>query len=100
MFMSYPQYLFVASSYTNILNIYAFSNWHDVSWGEKAGEKARGKAIEKFESFDMLSSAHLKEITGGTEMTNVVEELDKPMADIDKQFEATVSQALCPAQSI
>jgi len=37
MFFSYPQYLFVASSYTNILNIYAFSNWHDVSWGTKGG---------------------------------------------------------------
>ncbi len=52
MFSSYPQYLFVASSYTNILNIYAFSNWHDVSWGAKPGKKD--------EPSDYLPSAHTK----------------------------------------
>ena len=37
MIFCYPQYLVVASSYTNILNIYAFSNWHNVSRGRKSG---------------------------------------------------------------
>lgn len=38
MFTSYPQYLFVLSSYTNIVSIYAFTNWHDVSWGHKVSK--------------------------------------------------------------
>lgn len=38
MFTSHPQYLFILSSYTNILNIHAFTNWHDVSWGSKTGK--------------------------------------------------------------
>ncbi|KAI8976071.1 chitin synthase 1 [Pilobolus umbonatus] len=29
------QYLFLAPSFTNVLNIYAFCNTHDVSWGTK-----------------------------------------------------------------
>lgn len=33
---SFAQFLFISSSYVNILNIYAFSNTHDVSWGRKA----------------------------------------------------------------
>ncbi|KAF5983770.1 CHS-3 chitin synthase 3 [Fusarium coicis] len=32
---SFAQFLFISSSYVNILNIYAFSNTHDVSWGRK-----------------------------------------------------------------
>ncbi|KAF9770535.1 hypothetical protein IL306_011898 [Fusarium sp. DS 682] len=32
---SFAQFLFISSSYVNILNIYAFSNTHDVSWGKK-----------------------------------------------------------------
>ncbi|KAJ2897269.1 hypothetical protein MKZ38_004823 [Zalerion maritima] len=37
LFTSFAQFLFVSSSYVNILNIYAFSNTHDVSWGSKIG---------------------------------------------------------------
>src|SRR5690606_38663396 len=40
MFHSFPQYLLVVSSYINILNVYAFCNWHDVSWGTKGSDKA------------------------------------------------------------
>ncbi|KAL7762698.1 hypothetical protein ACKLNR_009233 [Fusarium oxysporum f. sp. zingiberi] len=32
---SFAQFLFISSSYVNILNIYAFSNTHDVSWRRK-----------------------------------------------------------------
>ncbi|KAF5254507.1 hypothetical protein FANTH_765 [Fusarium anthophilum] len=32
---SFAQFLFISSSYVNILNIYAFSNTHDISWGKK-----------------------------------------------------------------
>lgn len=35
MFSSFLQYILLSPSYTNILNIYAFCNTHDVSWGTK-----------------------------------------------------------------
>ncbi|ORZ17345.1 chitin synthase 2 [Absidia repens] len=35
MFTSFIQYILLSPSYTNILNIYAFCNTHDVSWGTK-----------------------------------------------------------------
>ena len=31
MFTSFPAYLLLMSSYINILNVYAFCNWHDIS---------------------------------------------------------------------
>lgn len=35
MFSSFLQYILLSPSYTNVLNIYAFCNTHDVSWGTK-----------------------------------------------------------------
>jgi chitin synthase len=83
MFTSFPQYLLIMSSYVNILNVYAFSNWHDVSWGTKGSDKA-----------DALPSAKTEKGSDGKH--NVIEEPDLPQADIDSQFEATVKRALAP----
>ncbi|KAI9813272.1 MAG: Chitin synthase, class 2 [Pycnora praestabilis] len=83
MFTSFPQYLLVMSSYVNILNVYAFSNWHDVSWGTKGADKA-----------DALPSAKTEKAADGK--AAVIEEPDKPQADIDSQFEVTVKRALAP----
>jgi chitin synthase len=83
MFTSFGQYLLLMSSYINILMIYAFSNWHDVSWGTKGADKA-----------DALPSAQTKKAGDGK--AAVVEELDKPQADIDSAFETTVKRALTP----
>jgi chitin synthase len=83
MFTSFGQYLLLMPSFINILMIYAFSNWHDVSWGTKGSDKA-----------DVLPSAQMKKDEKGK--VAVVEEIDKPQADIDSQFEATVKRALSP----
>jgi chitin synthase len=83
MFTSFPQYLLVMSSYINILNVYAFSNWHDVSWGTKGSDKA-----------EALPSATTEKASDGKH--TVIEEPDVPQADIDSQFEATVKRALAP----
>jgi len=83
MFTSFPQYLLVMSSYVNILNVYAFSNWHDVSWGTKGSDKA-----------DALPSAKTEKAGDGKH--TVIEEPELPQADIDSQFEATVKRALAP----
>lgn len=82
MFTSFGQYLLLASSYINILMVYAFSNWHDVSWGTKGSDKA-----------DVLPSAQTTKVEGGVA---AVEEVDRPQTDIDSQFEATVKRALVP----
>jgi chitin synthase len=80
MFHSFPQYSLIMSSYVNILNVYAFSNWHDVSWGTKGSDKV-----------DALPSAQTTKVEG---RSAVIEEIDKPQEDIDSQFEATVKRAL------
>ena len=83
MFTSFGQYLLLMSSYINILMVYAFSNWHDVSWGTKGSDKA-----------DALPSAQIKKAEDGK--GKVIEEVDLAQADIDSQFEQTVKRALTP----
>ncbi|PUU74955.1 chitin synthase-domain-containing protein [Tuber borchii] len=83
MIHSFPQYLLTVSSYINILNVYAFSNWHDVSWGTKGSDKA-----------DVLPSAKTQVAEDGK--AKVIDEPDKPQADIDQAFETTVKRALTP----
>lgn len=83
MFTSFPQYLLIATSYINILMVYAFSNWHDVSWGTKGSDKA-----------DALPSVQTQKGSDGKGA--VIEEVDLPQADIDSQFEQTVKRALTP----
>ncbi|KAI9747959.1 MAG: hypothetical protein M4579_007347, partial [Chaenotheca gracillima] len=87
MFTSFPQYLLTMSSYQNILNVYAFCNWHDVSWGTKGADKA-----------DALPSVQTTKAADGK--AQVMEEVDKPQADIDGQFEITVRRALTPYKPI
>jgi chitin synthase len=74
--------LLLMSSYINILMVYAFSNWHDVSWGTKGSDKA-----------DALPSAKTTKADGNIAE---IEEIDRPQEDIDSQFEATVKRALRP----
>jgi chitin synthase len=83
MFTSFPQYLLLMPSFTNILNVYAFSNWHDVSWGTKGSDKSEALPSAKTEKSD--DGKH-----------TVIEEVDLAQADIDSQFESTVKRALAP----
>lgn len=82
MFHSFPCYLVLMSTYINILMVYAFNNWHDVSWGTKGSDKA-----------EALPSAN---VTKGEKNEAVVEEIEKEQSDIDSQFEQTVRRALAP----
>lgn len=83
MFTSFIQYSLMMTSYINILMVYAFSNWHDVSWGTKGSDKA-----------DALPSATTQK--GADGKATVIEEVDLAQADIDSQFEQTVKRALTP----
>ncbi|RYP71077.1 hypothetical protein DL771_005011 [Monosporascus sp. 5C6A] len=82
MFHSFPAYMILMSTYINILMVYAFNNWHDVSWGTKGSDKA-----------DSLPSAQVVKTEKDEAM---IEEVDKPQEDIDSQFEQTVKRALAP----
>lgn len=79
MFNSFPQYLVLMSTYINILMVYAFCNWHDVSWGTKGSDAASA-----------LPSAHVVKDKNET----VVEELERTQDDIDNRFKQTVYRAL------
>lgn len=69
----------------NILNVYAFCNWHDVSWGTKGSNEAASLPSAQTQKSDVKGK-------------KFVEELDKPQADIDTAFERTVRRALAPWQ--
>jgi chitin synthase len=84
MFISYPQFLFVSSSYTNILNVYAFSNWHDVSWGSKGGREV--------DMADLPPSVKACPRSGTAE----IEDMSDLQTDIDSRFEEVVKRALTP----
>ncbi|KAL8857993.1 MAG: hypothetical protein Q9178_005453 [Gyalolechia marmorata] len=81
MITSYPQYLFIASAYTNILNVYAFSNWHDLSWGTKGRDEEVALS---------LPSTKIEEGVA------ILQEPNGPQSDIDAAFEIIVKRALAP----
>ena len=82
MFTSSWAYFLGMSSTINVLMVYAFCNWHDVSWGTKGSDQSSS-----------LPSAQTQK---GDSKTNFVEEVDKPQVDIDTEFEQTVKRALSP----
>ncbi|KAG7660459.1 uncharacterized protein J8A68_006031 [[Candida] subhashii] len=52
MFTSFAQYVLLSPTYINVLNIYAFCNIHDVSWGTKGVEQAKDLGSAKSVSKD------------------------------------------------
>lgn len=99
MFSSFIQYLCIAPSFTNVLNVYAFCNLHDVrptsryrvnccidsnlqvSWGTKGSDKA--------EALPSVSSSK-----SGDADTAVVEDKAQEQADVDAAFKETVTRAI------
>ena len=75
-----PQYLLLAPSFTNVLNVYAFCNLHDVSWGTKGSDKA--------EALPSVSSKKTKDAEV------VVEDTTRNKEDLDATFKETVTRAL------
>ena len=83
MFTSLWAYAVGLTSSINVLMVYSFCNWHDVSWGTKGSDKA-----------DTLPSVQTKK--QGNFNGPFIEELHKSQSDIDSQFEKTVKLALTP----
>ena len=83
MFTSFIPYLLMMPSFINVLMIYAFCNWHDVSWGTKGSDKA-----------DVLPSAQTKKDDKGE--STILEETEIPQHDIDNQYNTTLKRATAP----
>ena len=83
MVTSSAQYALIAPSFTNIINVYAFCNLHDVSWGTKGSDKV-----------DMLPAVDTKRdnTTGPAE----VEEYAFSQEELDIRFKDVVVRALAP----
>jgi chitin synthase len=80
MFSSFLQYLCLAPSFTNVLNVYAFCNLHDVSWGTKGSDKV--------DALPSVSSSKTKDAE------TVVEDTAKAQEDVDAAFKETVTRAI------
>ncbi|KAI6164829.1 glycosyltransferase family 2 protein [Pisolithus thermaeus] len=81
MFSSFFQYLCLAPSFTNVLNVYAFCNLHDVSWGTKGSDKA--------EALPSVSSSKAKDADAP-----IVEDIHRIQEDVDAAFKETVTRAV------
>jgi len=83
MFSSFLQYLCLAPSLTNVFNVYAFCNFHDVSLGTKGSDKA--------EALPSVSSS-----TEQNEEAAVVQDTDteRVQEDLDAVFKETVKRAV------
>nr|XP_018261520.1 chitin synthase [Kwoniella dejecticola CBS 10117]OBR83678.1 chitin synthase [Kwoniella dejecticola CBS 10117] len=86
MFSSFPQYMLLAPSFTNVLNVYAFCNLHDVSWGTKGSDKA--------EALPAVSSSK-----GKDGEVAVVEEPQRNQDELDESFKSVVQRAVAPYKS-
>lgn len=75
MFTSFIQYLLLTPTYINILNVYAFCNTHDITWGTKGDDKA-----------EKLPSAVLK--AGGKVDVNIPTD----DGDLNHQYEAEMQK--------
>ncbi|KAK2466180.1 hypothetical protein APHAL10511_001822 [Amanita phalloides] len=81
MFSSFLQYLCLAPSFINVLNVYAFCNLHDVSWGTKGSDKA--------EALPSVKSSKSKDADAA-----VVEDTTRIQEDVDAVFKETVTRAI------
>ncbi|CRK39802.1 hypothetical protein BN1708_008028, partial [Verticillium longisporum] len=68
MFTSFVQYMLLTPTYINILNVYAFCNTHDISWGTKGDDQA-----------EKLPSVSTKDGSGKTELPDE--------SDLNAQYE-------------
>ncbi|CAN6644879.1 chitin synthase 1 [Trichomonascus vanleenenianus] len=95
MFTSFLQYLLISPAYINVLNVYAFCNIHDISWGTKGDTEqkldlgvAKTNQAGKLEvdiptHVDDIDSSYIKEIS--TLAEPLKKEAPKPSKDDETQ---------------
>jgi chitin synthase len=98
MFSSFFQYLLLAPSFTNVLNVYAFCNLHDVcshytlpvtAWTERSQVSWGTKGSDKAEALPSVSSSKTKDAD-----SPVVVDTAKVQEDVDAAFKETVTRAI------
>lgn len=86
MFTSFIQYIFMSPSYTNILNVYAFCNTHDVSWGTKGDTKvATDLGVVKAKKDE--SGDHTAEVEVPTEQKDINEAYEAACLELQRKPE-------------
>ncbi|KAF7728325.1 Chitin synthase, class 1 [Apophysomyces ossiformis] len=86
MFTSFVQYIFLSPSYTNILNIYAFCNTHDVSWGTK-GDSTVSTDLGVVKAKKDASGEHSVEVEVPTEQKDLNEQYEEACLELTKKVE-------------
>ncbi|KAI9322292.1 chitin synthase 1 [Dichotomocladium elegans] len=87
MFTSFIQYIFLSPSYTNILNVYAFCNIHDVSWGTKGDNKVNTDlGVVKHKKDE--SGEHTAEVEMPTEQKDMNEAYEAAILELQRKVEA------------
>ncbi|KAG0168032.1 Chitin synthase, class 1 [Apophysomyces sp. BC1034] len=89
MFTSLLQYIFMSPSYINVLNIYAFCNTHDVSWGTK-GDNSVSTELGVVKSQKDKDGANMVEIDAPTDQKDLNEQYEEACLDLKKVVEAPV----------
>ncbi|RUS20660.1 chitin synthase-domain-containing protein [Endogone sp. FLAS-F59071] len=84
MFTSFIPYLFMMPSYTNVLNIYAFCNTHDVSWGTK-GDNTIATDLGVVASKKDATGTHTVEVAVPTEQKDLNAAYEEACLDLQKQ---------------
>ena len=90
MFTSFVQYILLSPSYINVLNIYAFCNIDDISWGTKGEVSAQDLGAAKVRedgTFDVNIPVLKEEINQS--YLNQLEKIKKPLAEPEKGYEPT-----------
>lgn len=82
MFTSFIQYILLSPAYINVLNIYAFCNIDDISWGTKGdtGAKDLGSAMVREDGTFDVNIPILKEEINQSYL-NQLEKIKKPLED-------------------
>ncbi|KAH8550919.1 chitin synthase 1 [Umbelopsis sp. PMI_123] len=84
MLTSFIPYIFMAPGYTNILNVYAFCNTHDVSWGTK-GDNSVATDLGVVKSKKNDNGEHTVEISVPTEQKDLNEMYEEACMDLSKK---------------
>ncbi|KAI8577002.1 hypothetical protein K450DRAFT_253911 [Umbelopsis ramanniana AG] len=84
MFTSFIQYTFMAPSFINILNVYAFCNTHDVSWGTK-GDNTIATDLGVVKSKKDASGEHTVEVAVPTEQKDLNALYEEACLDLTKK---------------
>ena len=95
MFTSFFQYLLLSPSYINVLNIYAFCNVHDISWGTKGldgnqhvDKKDEFKGGKAGDGSSVKQNAKDRDTNYAEELKNLAGESDKKMVEKSLKEEA------------